>query len=325
MVSAGANCSGSLYTIIRRGNGRLYLCEKEEYMEHKRKKHGCLKAVIIFVLLLALAVVGFLWLKDIKGMVPDRDTQSYPNASPDKLYILLAGSDKTESLEVARTDTIIMACVDVQKGSIYLLSIPRDSYVDIPGHGYDKINHAYAYGGLELLEDTVSNLLGLPIDHYAMVDFEGFEDIIDALGGVEIDVDKRMYYQTYDALIDIEAGLQRLDGRQALQYVRYRSDALGDITRVSRQQNLLKAVYREFTENMGWLKLPQLVPAVAKAVDTDMGYGELLRLAMFFKSMDPESVESSTLDGDFLTLNGVSYWQVDEDALSRLLTEKFGE
>ena len=292
-------------------------------MSRKTKRGGCLRTVLLLIIILLLLFLGGKWLTNASALVPER--QGDTAASSDKLYVLLAGSDKTETLETYRTDTIIFACVDTKDGGVYLLSIPRDSYADIPGHGYDKINHAYAYGGMDLLQQSVSNLLGLPIDHYALVDFSGFEDIIDALGGVEINVDKRMYYQTYDALIDIEAGLQRLDGAKALQYVRYRSDALGDITRVSRQQTLMKAIYSEFTENSGWLKLPQIVPAISNAVETDMSYGEMLRLGAYFKKLGAESIDSSTLPGDFMTQNGVSYWRVDENALGELIDTVLGD
>lgn len=289
----------------------------------RRKPRGCLKTFLVLLIIALLAFFGYHWLHDASALVPDRESGS--QASADKLYILLAGSDMTELMETARTDTIILACVDTKEGSVFLLSIPRDSYVSIPGYGYDKINHSFAYGGIDLLRQTVSELTGLPVDYYALVDFSGFEEIVDALGGVEIDVDKRMYYQTYDALIDIEAGLQRLDGEKALQYVRYRSDAMGDISRVSRQQTLLKAIYTEFTENGGWLKLPRLVPAVYKAVETDLSSTQLLRLTVFIKGLNGDSISSETLPGDFMTMNGTSYWQVNEAELAELTDTVFGD
>ena len=293
----------------------------------KQKKKGCLRGLIVLIVLALLVVFVISWLGNVSALVPDREEQAEAGliADDDKLFVLLAGSDKTQALDTSRADTIILACVDTAESWVYLLSLPRDSYVEIEGHGMDKINHAYSYGGMELLEDTVSNLLNVPIDYYAMVDFAGFEDIIDALGGVDIDVDKRMYYQTYDTLIDIPAGLQHLDGEKALQYVRFRADELGDITRVSRQQNLLKAVYTQFTENQGYLKLPQLIPAVAKAVETNMSTADMIRLALFIKGMDAEDISSSTLEGSFLDLNGISYWQVDDAAVEQLQKEVFGD
>ena len=246
-------------------------------------------------------------------------------ASAHKLNILLVGSDKNEGLvDGSRADTIIVASVDTRAKTLFLLSVPRDTYVAIPGYGEDKINAAYAYGGIDLLRQTVGAFLHIPIDYYALLDFSGFEELIDALGGVEIDVDKRMYYQTYDALIDIEAGLQTLNGEQALQYVRFRSDTLGDIKRVSRQQILLKAVFDTFTER-GLVKLPQTLIAARGALETDISLAKLLRLALLLHQLAPESLESATLDGDFLTLNGISYWRADEQAQKAMVATRFGE
>jgi len=243
---------------------------------------------------------------------------------------LILGSDEREGtigdagdVTGFRTDTILVL-TKPKSGPSSLISIPRDSYVPIEGHGNDKINHAYAYGGIELLQQTVESLLNIPIDYYALIDFAGFEDVVDALGGVEIEVDKWMYYQPYDGLIDIEAGVQRLDGEKALQYVRFRADSLGDITRVSRQQTLMKAIVHEFVENNGYWKLPQLLPAINRAVETNLSTLDMVRLAFLAKDLDLDALESATLEGDFMLLNEISYWQVDEAALQALVATHFG-
>ncbi len=301
--------------------------DSKKAKEIKKKKRGCLPLLLAACLIVAAIVIGFVWLSSPAALVPSRDDALAAGltADSDKLYFLLVGSDKNEAVsDSSRADTIIVAAVDVVQKQVFLVSVPRDSYVPIEGYGEDKINHAYAYGGIDLLSDTVENLFGIPIDYYAVVDFSGFEDIIDALGGVEIDVDKRMYYQTYDDLIDIEAGQQRLNGEQALQYVRYRSDAMGDITRVSRQQLLLKAIFTEFSENSGISKLPQILPAVNRAVETDLPFTDMLHLAFFFRSLSGEDLSSITLSGDFMTKNGISYWQIDEEALQEVVTSHFG-
>ncbi len=291
------------------------------------KKRGCLRPLIIVAAVAVLLIVGFLWLKNPAGLVPDRAAAAAAGqtASEDKLYVLLVGSDENEGIiGSGRADTIIVASVDIKTKELFFLSIPRDSYVPIEGHGNDKINHAYAYGGIELLQQTVESLLNIPIDYYALIDFAGFEDVVDALGGVEIEVDKRMYYQTYDGLIDIEAGVQRLDGEKALQYVRFRADSLGDITRVSRQQTLMKAIVHEFVENNGYWKLPQLLPAINRAVETNLSTLDMVRLAFLAKDLDLDALESATLEGDFMLLNEISYWQVDEAALQALVATHFG-
>src|SRR5690606_29379418 len=123
--------------------------------------------------------------------------------------------------------------VDRRTGSIAALAIPRDTRARIPGRaGFDRINVAHAIGGPTLAVQAVESLLGIAIDHYVRVDFAGFEALIDALGGVVIDVEKRMYYEDHaqGLVIDLQPGLQLLDGAKALQYVRYRSDGYGDVT-----------------------------------------------------------------------------------------------
>lgn len=293
----------------------------------KEKKRGKFLPFVLICAIIVFVVLFIVTISDAKNVIPNRDAAIEQGfvADEDKLYVLLVGSDQNPAVSTtARADTIIVASIDLIENSVFLLSIPRDSYVEIKGYGEDKINHAYAFGGIELLQDAVEQLLNVPIDYYAVVDFNGFEDIIDALGGVEIDVDKRMYYHTYDALIDIEAGLQRLNGEQALQYVRYRADQLGDITRVSRQQLLLKAIMTEFSENGGVGTLAQALPAVLKAVETDMGFVDMLRLGLFARNLSGDSLNSSTLPGGFMDKNHISYWRVDHDELQQLVEEHFG-
>ena len=158
---------------------------------------------------------------------------------------MLLGVDRRAD-DVGRSDTLMVASVDMDSHKAALLSVPRDTRVAIDGHGYDKINHAYAFGGHELSKSTVERLLGTHIAHYVIIDTKAFQRIIDALGGVDIDVDKRMHYEDpWDdnggLVIDLYPGQQHLDGAKAIQYVRYR-DGEGDIGRIGRQQKFMKAV-----------------------------------------------------------------------------------
>ena len=295
-------------------------------MRQKRSKKRSKLFPFIVILLIGGLIIVWMMVNNPQGMVPDRSNSQAEGlaAREDMLYLLLAGSDQNGAeLGSSRADTIIVAAIDMTTQEVFFLSIPRDSYVSIPGYGNDKINHAYAFGGIDLLAETVEDLLNHPIDHYALIDFGGFEEIVDALGGVEIDVDKRMYYQTYDALIDIEAGLQTLDGEEALQYVRYRADALGDITRVSRQQTLLKAIFTKFSEEKGYWDIPQLIPIINEVVETDLSIIDILRLIVLAKDIDANDLESSTLPGDFMTLDGISYWQVSDSQTAQMLANYF--
>jgi len=294
--------------------------ETSKQQPAQRRPWGCL----IPALLVILIIIGFTWLLGTGSPAPERAGESGLLADGHSVNVLVVGSDANEAMGVeGRADTIMVVHLDLAAPGIYILSVPRDTLVEVEGYGFDKINHAYAYGGLDLLVPTVEQLLQVPVDYYALTDFAGFEDIVDALGGVEIDVDKRMYYQTYDGLIDIEAGLQRLNGEQALQYVRFRQDELGDITRVSRQQTFLKALAGQMVDTGVLRKLPQLLAATSEMVETDLPVRYVVQLAIKLRSLDAAGIASGTVPGDFEDIDGVSYWRPDETALGSLLNEYF--
>ena len=152
------------------------------------------------------------------------------------------GDSEAAESEPKRTDAMMLASFDPEGNEVALVSMPRDTMVQIPGHkGYDKINAAYAYGGVMLAKQTVANLLRVPIHYYVLVDWRAFKESIDLIGGVDLYVDKDMYYEDpyADLVIDIKHGYQHLNGELAGQYVRFRKDELGDIGRVQRQQKFM--------------------------------------------------------------------------------------
>jgi len=232
--------------------------------------------------------------------------------------VLLLGTDARpgdKNWGVGRTDSIIVADVNLKNNRLVLLSIPRDSRVDIPGHGLDKINAAIDYGGPELTAQVVSKLIGMPVSYYALVDWNGFQDIVDTVGGVTIDVQQNMYhYDSSDGpeyTIDLHKGVQHLDGRQALEFVRFRDGALGDIGRTRRQQEFLKALARQVMQPGNLIKLPVLIPEIKKCVKTNLGLREMLTLAWAARNFNRAQIVTQTLPGQFLTIDGLSYWGVD--------------
>ena len=291
-----------------------------------RKKKGCLSAVII---LLIAAVVGvFLWSgMDRMILVPNRSqvAEDYL-VSKNRINVLVLGTDSRAEDYSGRSDSIMVFSLDLKNKKVNVLSIPRDSRVEIPGKdGKDKINHAFARGGLDLTIQTVENLLKVPID-YAITDFQGFEEIIDVLGGIEIDVDKRMYYHTDYGTIDLQEGLQTLNGENALGYVRYRHDAMGDIARAGRQQIFMKAVMEKMLEPQNVAKLPTLLPAVMNAMETDLTTAKLLLLAKNFAGINmAEALRSEVMPGDFANYGGISYWEIDEAKMAELIPLLFND
>lgn len=240
---------------------------------------------------------------------------------PGRINVLLLGMDARPGEEKARTDTIILASIDRDTKKVALVSIPRDSRVQLPGHGWDKINSAYLYGGAAMTQKVVGDLLGISVPYYMVTNFNGFQGIVDTLGGVEIDVDKRMYYPDED--IDLQPGLQRLDGHDALSYVRYRYDALGDITRTERQQRFLTALAKEAAQMKTVTKLPKLIPQLRENVDTNLGLSDMLFLAQVAAGIDPANIATQTLPGDFLDIDEASYWEPDRVKSKTVIAQLF--
>ena len=183
----------------------------------------------IFFLIVA-AIAAFMWGDFSLAKITELEFLS------GKKNIVVMGCDIRKD-DAGRSDTLFVVMMDKSDKKAALLSVPRDTRVKIKGHGWDKINSAFAYGGHKLTQETVQNFLGIKLHNYVVVDFQGFKGLVDAVGGVDINVEKRMYY--YDPYanfeIDLRPGNQHMDGKTAMQYVRYR-DEEGDIGRIRRQQ-----------------------------------------------------------------------------------------
>ncbi|NPV90668.1 MAG: LCP family protein [Firmicutes bacterium] len=241
---------------------------------------------------------------------------------PQRMNFLLVGSDRRPGEGGARSDTIMVVSLDRETGRAAVLSIPRDTRVSIPRHGRDKINTAYAIGGIDLTRQVVGGLLDIDIPYYVEMDFKGFQRIIDTLGGVTMNVEHRMYYP--EEGIDLRPGLQRLNGRNALGFVRFRYYPLGDIDRAEQQQKFLVALVEETLQVKNLAKVPQLIPELYKNLKTNIPVSQGLELARLAAGFDPSRISTDTLPGDFLDLQGTSYWEVDakrcKETLDELLT-----
>lgn len=225
-----------------------------------------------------------------------------------------------------RSDTMIVASVDPGTGTVSALSIPRDTRVTIPGRpGYDKIGHAYAYGGPQLAERTVEEFLGIPISYYVTMDWQGFISIVDILGGVDLYVEQNMNYDDpYGALnIHLKKGYQHLDGDKAGQYIRFRHDELGDIGRVQRQQRFLKAMSDEMFQVGTLFKLPALTATLRQYVSSDMPPLVMLKLANTLKDFRDGGLKAELVPGKFATIDGLSYWVPDKEGTKTLVRDLF--
>lgn len=287
----------------------------------KRGFKRFLRARLFLLVVLGLCLIGGLGYQALTRSgeeeilpAPDKPQEAVAAQRFKRFNFLLLGSDARYGEINSRCDSIIFVSADTGNKRLVLLSIPRDTLVEIPGYGEDRINATMAYGGPELAKQVVSDLIGQPIDYYVVTNYEGFIQLVDALGGVTLEVDKNMYH--YDPerggrfTIRLKKGLQHLDGERALMYVRYRGDQYGDINRIERQQRFLGAIIEEMLKPRNLVRLPVLIPKIKDCIYTDLPLGEMISLARMARNMDDLQVISGTLPGYFA---GDPYWHVDPD------------
>lgn len=230
------------------------------------------------------------------------------------INFLLLGVDE-RSGDLGRSDTIMMLSANLATKRIGLVSVPRDSRVDMIKYGSTKVNHAYAYGGITLAKQTIEKLLNVKADHYFVINFSAFKKIIDLLGGVDLDVEKDMYYRDdYDGenglVIDLQKGQQHLDAEKAIEYVRYR-DEEGDIGRVKRQQKFLNAVLAKFTSPSTILKIPSIIKEVRNSIQTDMSFADMVEYLSFLKNGTDYKTTAFMVPGSPQMIDDLSYWIVN--------------
>ena len=281
---------------------------------------------VVFFLAILLLVAGYYGVQVAQFFANIRDLNEddlYEEVIPrekdpdyHRTNILLLGIDARSPNERSRTDTIMILSFDDKTREASLLSIPRDSRVTIPDRGLDKINHAHAFGGVPLTIKTVEDFLDIPVHYYARINFDGFEKIINDLGGVTINVESNVAKNRKE----LEPGLQRLNGAQALAYVRdRRSDS--DIARVKRQQKFLKAVAKESLQVRTVTRAPQLLDSLGDNLRTNMPAMDMIRVANMFMNVDLDTIPQGVIPGKGQMIGGVSYWVVDVDGTEELLLE----
>ncbi|WP_348982857.1 LCP family protein [Desulfosporosinus sp. Sb-LF] len=288
--------------------------------------------ILMVVALLGFSALGFVGYNGFMGAGFGGESASgnlisYSNDGLSKrVSVLLIGADQRPEETKFNTDSLILASVDPETQRISLLSIPRDTRIFLSGQGYIKINAVSALTDLSTLQKCVEDLTGETISGYVQTNFQGFKEIIDTLGGITVDVEKDMYYETgdiEDGYINLHKGVQRLDGGKALQYARFRHDALADISRTARQQVVLKAVAKEMFQLSTLPKLPFLIPQLMQAVHTNLAARDILGLAKVAIGIQSSNVVSQTLPGTFSDIEGVSYWKVDPLEVKKVVKNLF--
>jgi polyisoprenyl-teichoic acid--peptidoglycan teichoic acid transferase len=261
----------------------------------RARRGGFLRPVLL--ILLALLVLGLAYL-----LLPFGGQR-----------VVLLGSDASAD-GVSRSDTIVVA-----KAGGGMLAVPRDTLVQIPGVGEDKINAAFASGGPDLTVETLEKLTELPIDNYVVVHFVGVEDIVNAMGGITLEVEQPIEVGIGGQPVSIPAGTQTLGGTEALAYVRYRGGPTADIGRIGRQQRFLQELAREATSPAKLPRLPATALAVWRNIDTNMNPLQAARFAIQMRLAG--SVKAEIYPGAPQYIDGISYWIPDREAGQRVVDQ----
>lgn len=257
-----------------------------------------------------------------KPVVPVTTIDGGQQVSPEKISdkepfsVLLLGVDEREN-DVGRSDTMVVLTVNPQKHSILMFNIPRDTRTEIVGRGTeDKINHAYAFGGVNMSVQTVEKFLGSPIDYYVKVNMEGFTSIIDLLGGVE--VNNSFAFTMGDK--EFAPGSIKLTGEEALLYSRMRyEDPRGDLGRNARQREILQDLMENALQVSSVMQIQSILDKVGSNVKTDITFAEMKKFIMNYRS-DLKNIETIELKGQGKKMNGVYYYIVDEKERTRTET-----
>ena len=238
------------------------------------------------------------------------------------LNVLVLGVDtRPDDPEMgSRTDTIMLVQVVPKTGEVKLLSVPRDLYVEVEPGEKDRINAAYNYGGIQQTVDALESYSGVAIDHYAIVDFDGFRQIIDAMDGVRVDVGQGVFPEKWH----MGEGVQRLGGRKALFYARYRGTPRADLDRIDHQQKLLAALRRQAFRWNTVTKMPAILKTTNENVETDLGIWHAIPLAraLIVHGRDG-SMSSSELKGYPTTLDDGTQVLVPKENANEAILEKF--
>jgi LCP family protein required for cell wall assembly len=218
-----------------------------------------------------------------------------------------------------RSDTMLLLRIDPAAMSVTALQIPRDTIADIPGYGQQKINAATALGGPLLAKAAVSELVGMPVDHYFLLNLQGLVDGVNELGGITVEVPKRMAYMDWTAKlkIDLEPGAHTLNGNQAMGFVRFRHDDLGDIGRIQRQQIFMRALSQKLLNPTSWSHVPRLLDIVHRNVVTDLSDADQMQAFNLLRSMPGDQLRFVMLPGRF---GDSGNWVPDQQALEQVVS-----
>lgn len=260
--------------------------------------------------------------KPVETVTQKREEKVDPKM--DNVSILLIGVDDSETRDFGkgtRSDALMVATLNKKENSVKLLSIPRDSYVKIPGRqNKTRINTAHAIGGTELAIETVQEVLDIPIDYYVKMNFNAFIDVVDAIDGIQVEVPYLITEQDskdrQDAII-LKPGIQNLDGEEALALARTRHQD-SDIYRGLRQQEILKAIFKKATSLNSITKQADIIDAVGSNMETNFSFNDIKSLVSYAVSDKDLKFETLPLEGSDSTIGGAYYYQLNQQSLENV-------
>ncbi|WEU34257.1 LCP family protein, partial [Enterococcus faecalis] len=293
----------------------------------KGKKIFAIIFGIILVLFLTVVGMGAKLYWDVSKSMDktyetvERSKKSQVNLNNKEPFsVLLLGIDTGDDgrVEQGRSDTTIVATVNPRDKQTTLVSLARDTYVDIPGQGkQDKLNHAYAFGGASLAMDTVENYLNIPINHYVSINMAGLKELVNAVGGIEVNNNLTFSQDGYDFTI----GKISLNGEQALSYSRMRyEDPNGDYGRQERQRKVIEGIVQKVLSLNSVSNYQEILTAVSDNMKTDLSFDDMKKIALDYRSAFGK-VKQDQLQGTGFMQDGVSYQRVDEQELTRVQQE----
>ncbi|MEK5382115.1 polyisoprenyl-teichoic acid--peptidoglycan teichoic acid transferase TagU [Niallia sp. FSL W8-0635] len=286
--------------------------------KRKKKKWLRITGIVLLLLLIGIGAYVFTVYKSLTDAVDtmhvpvDRVTEKRTDTlnltKKEPFSVLMLGVDEREG-DRGRSDTMIVLTVNPEKKSVKMLSIPRDTRTEIVGHGTtDKINHAYAFGGVAMSMDTVENFLDIPIDYYMQINMEGFKDIVDAVGGVTVNNDLDFTYSG----VHFPEGQITLDGEDALKFSRMRKeDPRGDFGRQLRQRLIIQAVIKEGASLNSLTNFDDIFDALGKNVKTNITFNDMVDIQKNYKSA-AGNIEQFSIEGTGQTINKVWYLVVSD-------------
>ncbi|HAP4693082.1 TPA: transcriptional regulator [Enterococcus faecalis] len=285
---------------------------------------------IVVVLVLAVVGVGTKLYLDLSHSIKETyqtvERAEGPRTTPvdlakqESFSVLLMGIDTGDlgRVDQGRSDTMMVATVSPEDKQTTIVSIPRDTYVEIVGHNTtDKINYAYAFGGAAMAMDTVQNYLDIPIDHYVSINMKGLKELVDAVGGIEVNNDITFSQDGYDFTI----GKTTLDGDQALAYSRMRyEDPNGDYGRQERQRKIVEGIARKVLSLNGISNNQSVLNALETNMRTDMSFTDMRKIAFDYRDAFG-TIKQDQMQGEGFMQDGISYQRVSDQELERVQKE----